>query len=290
MTFTRLLVAGDTHPPETMAAHLASSGALAVEAVSGNHVPASTGTTAFWIKTSGATRFLNAGVDLGFLSPGPDWLSTVPGHFLGRKLVFTTVGALAEDWSGAGVFRLPEQQYGVLGYEKQYAHPSLFIDQVAKHHRRLPELIAGVHVTASASVEYTDRYRIFVANGEVSASTRIAAVQDPGKRSDVYEGNDPDQTKAAEHFAQNVLDATIWHQPPGFRIEVGTTEDGSWQLINAGPSWASQFHQANPTGVLNSVLAGQAADHDHWKWVPDDLFKRVMFRAWLTSNLIGKTL
>lgn len=288
MTFTRLLVVGDTHPPESMAAHLASSGALRVEAGTGNHVPASTDDTAFWIKTSGATRFYNAGVDLGLLSPGPDWLAAVPGHFLGRKLVCTTLRELAAQWSGPGIFRLPEQQYGVLDQERLYARPGLFIEQVAKHHGRLPglpELLGGVHVTASSPVEYTDRYRIFVANGEVSASTRVAVMSKPGKRDDAYEGTEPNQTNAAEHFAQKVLDATVWHQPPGFSIEVGTTEDGSWQLIKAGPSWAADFHDANPAGAVNAILAGQAQGHDHWKWVPDDLFKRIIFRAWLPSTV-----
>lgn len=285
MTFTRLLVVGNTHPPESVAAHLASSGALRVEAGTGNHVPASTEGTAVWIKTSGATRFHNAGVELGLLSPGPDWLATVPGHFLGRKLVCTTLGELAERWSGPGIFRLPEQQYGVLGFEKLYTDPGLFIQQVTKYHRRLPELADGVHVTASAPVDYTDRYRVFIADGEVSATTRVVANQDPAKRTDAYEGDEPDQTKAAEHFARKVLAATVWHQPPGFCIEVGTTSDGSWQLIKAGPSWAADFHDANPAGAVSAILAGQAPGHEHWKWVPDDLFKRIIFRAWLPSTL-----
>jgi hypothetical protein len=279
MTYTRLLVLGDSHAPERAAAHLASSGVLKVEAAPGR-IPASMDGTALWAATGTATSIRNAGVDLPLLSPGPSWLSTVPGHFLGRKLVCTTVGRLRQDWQGHGVIRLAEQKFGILGLEKTFSEPDLFIHQVGRYHHRVAHLVADVHVIASTPVEYTDRYRIFIANGELSASTRISAAPIPNKRTDVYEGTVDDQRTAAEHFAQKVIDATIWHQPPGFRIDVGITKDGSWQLISAGPSWSADFHEANPTGVVNAILAGQAPEYDHWKWVPDELFQRSIFRAW----------
>lgn len=279
MTYSRLLVLGDTHPPVAQAAHLASAGVLTVDAGTPSQVSDLDG-TALWVDTKGATRIRNAGVELPLLSPGPAWLATVPGHFLGRKLVCTTVGDLASIWQGTGTIRLAEQQYGVLGLEKTYSDPRLFIAQVGRYHHRVANLVAGVNVIASTPAEYTDRYRIFIANGEISASTRIAAAPSPGKSTDAYDGDGTDQTAAAEHFAQKVIDATVWHQPPGFRLDVGTAEDGSWQLISAGPSWSAEYHLANPTGVVNSILAGQAEDYDHWKWVPDELFQRVIFPSW----------
>lgn len=285
MTYTRLLVLGDSHPPEKDAAHLASSGALTVQAATSNRIPGTMEGTALWVDTAGATRLFNAGVELPLLSPGPSWLSTVPGHFLGRKLVCTTVGRLRRDWQGHGVIRLAEQRFGILGTERPYHSVESFISQVGKRHSRLANLVADARVIASAPVEYTDRYRVFIANGELSASTRIAAsAEHPGQRTDVYLGTDRDQTAAAEHFAQKVIDATVWHQPPGFRIDVGTTQDGSWQLISAGPSWSASFHEANPTGVVDAILAGQAPDYDHWKWAPDKLFQRSIFRAWPAAS------
>lgn len=281
MTFTRLLVLGDSHAPERAAAHLASSGMLKVEAAPGR-VPSSMDGTALWASTKTATSIRNAGLELALLSPGPSWLSTVPGHFLGRKLVCTTVDRLRQDWQGYGVIRLAEQQFGVLGSEMPYRSSESFIYEIGRYHSRSADLVAGVHVVASARVEYTDRYRVFIANGELAASTRISAsANHPGRRTDAYEGPDADdQTTAAEHFARKVIDATVWHQPPGFRIDVGTTADGTWQLISAGPSWSADYHDANPTGVVNSILAGQAPGHDHWRWVPDALFQRSIFRAW----------
>ncbi|ACL42255.1 hypothetical protein Achl_4304 (plasmid) [Pseudarthrobacter chlorophenolicus A6] len=133
---------------------------------------------------------------------------------------------------------------------------------------------------ASAPVNYVDRYRVFIADGELSASTRIATSTRPGKRDDAYEGTDEDRTAAAMHFAQVVLDGTVWHRPPGFSIDVGLTMEGSWQLISAGPSWAAAYHLANPSGVVASILSGQAPDYNHWKWVPDQLFQSSIFRAW----------
>lgn len=129
MTFTRLLVLGDTHPPEKAAAHLASSGVLKVEASSG-HVPATMDGTALWATTKRATSIRNAGIDLPLLSPGPAWLSTVPGHFLGRKLVCTTVGKLRQDWQGYGTIRLAEQQFGILGSERVCYSAEVFIGEL----------------------------------------------------------------------------------------------------------------------------------------------------------------
>lgn len=281
MTYTRLLVLGQTHAPDAEAAHLASAGMLRVQAGTYNHVPASMVGAALAISTAGATRLLMAGVDLPLLSPGPAWLSTVPGHFLGRKLVCTTLGRFRQDWQGYGEIRLAEHRHGLLGYEGGFYSPEFFIHQLTRHRTRSPfnVFLEDIHVIASVPVKYTDRYRVFIANGEISASTRLTAVQD-GRRNLAYEGTAADQTKAAEHFARKVVDATVWHQPPGFRIDVGTAPDGSWQLISAGPSWDAEFLEANPTGVVSSILAGQAPDYAHWKWTPDEFFRRSMMPAY----------
>jgi hypothetical protein len=280
MTFTRLLVLGDSHPPEAAARHLASSGMLTVQAGTSNKVPETMEGTAIWVSTSGATRLRNAGVELPLLSPGPAWLSTVPGHLLGRRVLCTTIGKLHENWHGPGLFRLAEQQYGNLGYDTVHSDPASFIAAAGKYHHRTPEKVAALHVIASAPVDYVDQYRIFIAGGAISASTRVDTRLRPGKRTDAYEGDDEDRTAGALHFAQVVLDATVWHQPPGFRIDVGFTAEGSWHLISTGPSWAAAYHMANPSGVVASILSGQAPDYDHWKWVPDEMFRRTIFRAW----------
>lgn len=279
MTFTRLLVLGDSHPPENMAAHLASAGALKVEAGTSNHIPDLTD-TALWVDTKGATRLRNAGVELGLLSPGPGWLSTVPGHLLGRRVVCTTLGKLSRDWDGPGIFRLAEQQYGTLGSENHHPNPAAFIKQFERPRGRSANLQFGTRVIASAGVTYVDRYRIFVASGEVAASTRMSLRSGSGRRRRFFEGSTPDQTSAAEHFAQLVVDATVWHQPPGFAIEVGQTADGAWQLIHATPAWAADPLEANPSGAVAAILAGQQTDHDHWKWTPDELFQRIIFPSW----------
>jgi hypothetical protein len=282
MTFTRLLVLGDTHAPEAAAKHLASSGMLPVETGTSNHVPATMDDTALWVDTMGATRLLNAGLELPLLSPGPAWLSTVPGHLLGRQVLCTTIGQLQDKWKRVGLLRLAEQQFAGLGTDRLYYHPGSFIAAVGRYHSRTPELVASLNVIASAPVNYIDRYRVFIADDEITASTRFDPTSRPGKRTDVYEGDDKDRTAAALHFAQIVMDATVWHRPPGFVIEVGLTRDGSWQLIGAGPSWAAANHLANPSGVVASILAGQQPGYDHWKWTPDELFQRHIFRSWMT--------
>jgi hypothetical protein len=279
VTFTRLLVLGQTHAPATEGAHLASAGMLPVETGTYNHIPDLNG-AALSISTAGATRLFNAGVDLGLLSPGPGWLATVPGHLLGRRLICTRLGKLAADWDGPGIFRLAEQEFGELGGEIRYPDPAAFLRKFDAPSYRSPNLQIGLHVIASAPVEYTDRYRIFVANGQVSASTRMAAKPRAGRRRQFFEGTAPGQTTAAEHFAQAVVDSTVWHQPPGFCIEVGTTPDCSWQLIKAAPAWAADPLKANPSGVVASILAAQQPDYDHWKWAPDALFRRIIFPSW----------
>jgi hypothetical protein len=55
MTFTRLLVLGESHAPEKAAAHLASSGVLKVEAAPGR-VPTTMEGTALWVNTSKGHR------------------------------------------------------------------------------------------------------------------------------------------------------------------------------------------------------------------------------------------
>lgn len=280
MTFTRLLVLGQTHPPEAEAAHLASSGALPVRAGTYNHAPATMDGTALALSTAGATRLLNAGVGLDLLSPGPGWLATVPGHLLGRRLICTRLGKLSADWDGPGVFRLAEQEFGELGSEIRYQDPAAFLRKFNAPSHRSPNLQFGLHVIASTPVTYTDRYRIFIAKGQVTASTRMAVKPRPGRRREIFEGHTPDQTKAAEHFGQTVADATAWNQPPGFSIDVGPAPDGSWQLIKAAPAWAADPLEANPSGVVTSILAAQQPGFDHWKWVPDELFQRIMMPSY----------
>jgi hypothetical protein len=284
MTHTRLLVLGNSHPPEAEAAHLASAGMLPVEAGTENHVPATMDGTALQVATSGATRLYNAGVELDLLSPGPGWLATVPGHLIGRRLICTRLGKLASAWDGPGVFRLAEQEFGTLCAETNYPDPAAFLRKFERPTLGGPNLQFGAHVIASTPVKYTDRYRIFVTNSKVSASTRMAAKPRTGRRRQFFEGTGPDQTKAAEHFAQVVVDATIWHQPPGFSIDVGTAPDGSWQLINAAPAWAADPLQANPSAVVASILAAQQPGFDEWKWAPDQLFRRIIFPSWPAAS------
>lgn len=280
MTFTRLLVLADTHPPEAAARHLASSGMLPVEAGTRARVPNTLDGVALWVETKVATSLRNSGFRLPLLSPGPAWLSTVPGHLLGRRVLCTAIGQLQDKWKGPGMFRLAEQQYAGLGFDTFHNDPTSFIAQASKHRHHARELVAALNVIASAPVDYVDRYRVFIAGDEATASTRVDATIRAGKRTDAYEGDEEDRTAAALHFAQVVLDATVWHRPPGFVIDVGLTADGSWQLLSAGPSWAAAFHLANPSGVVASILAGQEPDHDHWRWVPDELFQHRIFPSW----------
>lgn len=279
MTYSQLLVLGDSHTPEDLAAHLASAGALPVETGTSNHVPDMDG-TALWVNTAGATRLRNAGVDLALLSPGPLWMNTVPGHLLGRRLGCTTLGELASRWEGPGTFRLAEQEYGTHGFETTYPDPAAFIRRFDSPTHRGPNLQFGLHVIASTPVDYTDRYRIFISHGRITASTRMAAKPKPGRLRQFYEGTATDQTASAEHFARGVVFATAAHQPPGFSIEVGTAPDVSWQLIKAAPAWVADPLDANPSGAVTSILASQEPGHGHWKWVPDEMFQRTIFRSW----------
>ncbi|HEX9086972.1 MAG TPA: ATP-grasp domain-containing protein [Arthrobacter sp.] len=284
MTFTRLLVLGETHAPENLAAHLASAGVLAVETGTENHVPASMEGTALQVSTSGATRLLNAGVELDLLSPGPGWLATVPGHLLGRRLICIRLGKLPSAWDGPGTFHLAEQEYGTHGFETNYPDPAAFLRKFNAPSYRSPNLQFGLHVIASTHVKYTDRYRVFITHGQMTASTRMAAKPHPRRHRQFFEGTAPDQTKAAEHFGQVVADATAWNQPPGFSIDVGTAPDGSWQLIKAAPAWAADPLEANPSGVVASILAAQEPGLGRWKWVPDELFQRILMPAYPASE------
>ena len=54
---------------------------------------------------------------------------------------------------------------------------------------------------------------------------------------------------------------------------------GAWKLINAGPSWSAEVLDANPSGALASILAGQRPDLDQWKWEPDASFRRFSGQA-----------
>lgn len=280
MTFTRLLILGDTHPPEAAAKHLASSGMLPVQAGTRARMPATLDGVALWAETKVATSLRNGGFRLPLLSPGPSWLSTVPGHLLGRRVLCTTLGQLQDKWKGPGLFRLAEQQHGGLGFDTFHNDPASFIAEAGKYRHHSRDLVAALNVIASTPVEYVDLYRVFISGDSISASTRIDATIRPGKRTDDYEGSDEDRTVAALHFAQMVLDGTTWHRPPGFSFDVGLTAEGSWQLISAAPSWSAQHHLANPSGVVASILAGQAPDYDHWKWIPDELFQRSIFPSW----------
>lgn len=59
-----------------------------------------------------------------------------------------------------------------------------FVVLVGKYRYRLQDLVASAHIIAAPPVEYVDRYRVFIADGALSASTRIATSTRPGKRDD----------------------------------------------------------------------------------------------------------
>jgi hypothetical protein len=85
--------------------------------------------------------------------------------------------------------------------------------------------------------------------------------------------------REARHFARTVVERHLCTSRP-VRIDVGQAPGGDWNLISAGPSWSADFLDANPSGVVASLLAAQQPGYDHWKWVPDEMFRRMFIPSY----------
>lgn len=72
---------------------------------------------------------------------------------------------------------------------------------------------------------------------------------------------------AAKSFAAEVAG------PPGYAVDLGVTLDSQVTVLRAWPSWSAEPFSADPTGVLQSLVASQDFDQivdlDVWRWDPD---------------------
>lgn len=257
-----------------LARDLASAGTIPVRASLGLDNPGLDGGTAVWASGAWAMRLLRSGAPHPFLAAGPNWLSTVPEEFLGRRIWTGTADQLPASFTGPVFCKLSEHKHSRV--------PALVYSSVDAFSAQLERVLeAGdetVSVTVSEPVAFIREYRCFIAHGQVSASSFYLSTV-PGVRGsdvqitwDAFDAASSPDSSAAAGFAGLVAAALGDNQPPGYTLDVGTDTDGNFFVIEANAAWSSNIYHADPGGVIRSVLAAQDPRSARWLWKPDEYF------------------
>lgn len=268
-------------PAAWVARDLAAAGTIDVSPSLGLDVPDLDG-TALWASWAWALRLKASGVEHGFLSPGPHWLTTVPQQFLGRRVWSGTFGDMPYQGPVPTFYKLAEHKHSGIpagvhlgrGVFRRKAIMALDIGGSG-----FPDL----HFIGSEPMQYRREYRCFITHGKVTAAS-FYVMHVPGIGGSTVEITWDAYESAADHrypsgstaeasaFAQKVVDAMGDAQPPGYTLDVGTDDDGNWSVIEANAAWSSNIYHADPAGVITSILASQEPGHPRWAWAPDQLF------------------
>lgn len=257
-----------------LARDLASANTIEVRASLGMDNPDLDGRTALWCSGAWALRLLQSGTPHPFLAAGPNWLSSVPEEFLGRRVWTGTADRLPGSFAGPVFCKLSEHKHSRVP-ARIYPRVDVFAAQLD---RALEARRETVSVTFSEPVSFHREYRCFITHGQVTASSFYLSTV-PGVRGsdvqitwDAFSRERSPDSAAAAAFAQTVADALGSNQPPGYTLDVGTDAAGNFYVIEANAAWSSNIYHADPSGVIASVLAAQAPGFNRWTWTPDEYF------------------
>lgn len=242
----------------------------------GLDVPADTRSTAWWCPHQHVARLaVTPGVTQPVLwSPGPRWLTRVAPQHLRRRVWAGPLRDVPASslWAAGGSLFAKPAEIKVRGLEAA-AYPSAEAVTRALRDRGLS---SSSTVVLSEVVRFVEEFRCFVAPGPGGRPRVVAASAYlvDGLTWDAWEGSAsaPDPSEAVT-FAGQVVDATSG--PPGFVLDVGRLEDGSWAVVEANASWSSSPYHCDPVGVVASVLAAQGpGGAPAWAWSSDPYMDR----------------
>ena len=177
--------------------------------------------------------------DLGIalLEAPADWLATLPPEFTRREV-------RAMPLSEAYPLRRPV-------FVKSPNDKSIRA-QVYADGSRLPGPDAvdpATRVLVSDVVTFTSEFRLFLLDGRVHAASRYA------RRGRLTLGP---PTGEASAFAAELLAGCAHTLPTAIVVDIGTTADDSWAVIEANAAWASGRYATDPDAALDVVLRAAA--------------------------------
>lgn len=273
MTYDKLLVVTS---PAWVAKDLRAAGTIEVGHSLGLDAPDLDGSTALWCSWTWAMRLAKTGIEHPFLSPGPDWITTVPDEYLRRKVWAGRVDGMPYKGTEPMFYKLAEHKHSGIpaGLHIGRGHFQRLVGTAFNYAPGYETL----HYVGSEPMDYVREYRCFIAHGKVTASSFYRATV-PGIYDkpvsitwDVYDAANCPDSSAAAAFAEEFVEVMGDNQPPGYVLDVGEDSDGNWSVIEANAAWSSNIYHAPAAGVIEAILASQMPGHPRWAWTPDAFF------------------
>lgn len=237
--------------------------------------PVDASSTSWWMPGQHAARLAASGITPLLWAPDALLLERLPASATGRRVHVHTLGGIA-DCSLAADGQTP-----------------VFM-KAAEH--KLPGLAAGVWTvegfTAAAQqagypreglilvselIRFEAEYRVFILDGEpVAASAYLIG----GLTWDAWTPNSLPPTSEATQFAHTVLAGRSLPVPRGWVLDVGTTREGSWAVVEANPAWCANPYWASEDGtdaVVATILASQGPGNrgNGTRWSPLEHWTRM---------------
>lgn len=218
----------------------------------------------FWGATKHALSMRNHRSELGLMSPGANWLPSLPRDILGRELhggSFAEAMGIIGDDPGALRFKLSEMKHDLLPAGLYETHSLRSILESA------PEL-SDAHVQwTSSDLDLDYEHRFFLSQGEILTGSPY-----------LVEGEVYHSSISWKHFAEahryasemaRELDAV---SPPSYVLDVAWDRGNSrWIVLEANRSWSSGLYGSDPFLAMKAI--GESFQKSAWDWVPDEVIE-----------------
>jgi hypothetical protein len=238
----RLLLASRTLPSARQLAATATDRNWTVHVLDDSVPPPFRGPRTFYGGTDHARKFAQR-YELCLIEPPLDLLARLPPEFLGRKVRFGTLDALA---SLAGpVFVKPADPIHKIFDAGIYAQ----LSDIQLRANVPPQTC----LLAAQPVEWSSEFRCFVCERRIAAWSPYLSFGTPVWKPGCA-GPVPPSLSAV---CQRLLDRMGDELPPAFVVDIGVLEDGHWVVVEFNPAWCSGILGADVRGVL-SVIARAA--------------------------------
>jgi hypothetical protein len=177
-------------------------------------------------------------LNVSFIEAPLDWLTHLPVEYLKRRVAFTRLGEARRDRTARFLKPANDKAFPATSYrtEDDFALLHAYDDNV-------PTLESEI-------VPVIDEYRFFVLNRTIQTGSVYCKAGRVTEQADGAWEDDAIGTAEAFKFATRPLNDSRVFIPPAIVLDVCTTADRGWMVLECNPCWGSGVYGCDPHRVL----------------------------------------
>lgn len=224
---------------------------------------------AWWMNAQHAARVIRANPQMGFIAPGPAWLSGVPKSLTKRDILTSTVHDFLQG-TPAGSFWVKPAEAKIEGFEAGWRNATQTLEAISSMHLPMESYIQW----STTLLDINWEHRFYVLDGEVLTGSPYLV-----DGVTYYDGASWDRYEEAYNYAVEAVKELGEHQPPAYTLDVGLDAERGWLVIEGNPAWSSGIYGGSPEKVAEVLInAYQGKSVSEYAWKPDQYLVNIAER------------